>query len=154
MAANGAHGAHGGRETATAECSVVEIKPLTALDDAAADRGHALFLAGGISNCPDWQSAAVDLFKAEYAGSARLTLINPRRNAYEPGSDNARLQIAWERSMLQRCSSVLFWFPKETLCPITLLELGMQMAGQKRMGEQLFVGWHPECAPHSASSAS
>jgi hypothetical protein len=37
---------------------------------------------------------------------------------------------------------VSFWFPKETLCPITLYELGKQSASNK----PIFVGVHPEYA--------
>jgi hypothetical protein len=95
-----------------------------------------LFLAGGISNCPDWQ-AAVELALAELPGYVH----NPRR----PGvlaADEAIAQIEWEHEALALSEVILFWFPKETLCPITLFELGVWSS----KGAPLIVGTHPEYA--------
>ena len=46
-----------------------------------------LFLAGGISKCPDWQAEAVK---------------------------EAAYQIRWKYEFLRRARVVLFWFPKES----------------------------------------
>jgi len=48
-------------------------------------------------------------------------------------------QISWEQDHLKKASAVSFWFPKETLCPITLYELGKQSVLEK----PIFVGVHP-----------
>src|SRR5207302_501959 len=48
-------------------------------------------------------------------------------------------QIAWEYHHLRQADAVLFWFPCETLCPITLYELGAMSMTAK----PLFVGAHP-----------
>lgn len=99
----------------------------------------ALFLAGGITGCPNWQA---DVCR-------RLTMIsvlvmNPRRARWDMagGEEAATEQIQWENSFLRLAGAILFWFPKETLCPIVLYELGAWSMTQKR----LFVGTHPEYA--------
>jgi hypothetical protein len=51
-------------------------------------------------------------------------------------------QIEWEFEMLQRADLVSFWFPSETLCPITLFELGIQIGSNRRV----VVGCHPDYA--------
>lgn len=96
-----------------------------------------LFLGGGISNCPDWQSDIIKLL-ADTPGIA----LNPRRTG-EFTEDIADEQITWEYYALRSVDTVLFWFPKETLCPITLLELGVFT---QRPNTHLVVGTHPEYA--------
>ena len=95
----------------------------------------SLFLAGGISNCPDWQS--------QYSSSLSdtgLLLLNPRRAVFERSPEIDLQQISWEHFGLRGASGVSFWFPKESLCPITLLELGRCAVE----GKVMFVGVHPE----------
>jgi Nucleoside 2-deoxyribosyltransferase like len=99
--------------------------------------GIDLFLAGGISNCPDWQADAGSML-ADVEGWA----LNPRRGGvFDPSS--AEKQIMWEHKALKIAKAILFWFPKETLCPITLYELGVF---SQRKHVPLFVGVHPEYA--------
>lgn len=52
-----------------------------------------------------------------------LIIANPRRKGDFVPAD-AIDQITWEHTAISRSSIVTFWFPSETLCPITLLELG------------------------------
>jgi hypothetical protein len=33
-------------------------------------------------------------------------------------------QIQWEFEHLRKADTILFWFPKESICPIALYELG------------------------------
>lgn len=96
-----------------------------------------LFLAGGISNCPDWQSEMV-----ENLTQLDITVLNPRREIYTD-EDSAAKQIAWEHQALQMVTTISFWFPEETLCPITLFELGVFT---QRKNVRLFVGTHPNYA--------
>ena len=77
-----------------------------------------LFLGGGISNCPDWQAEMIEHF----INSAHVTIYNPRREDFSP--DNEEQQICWEFDKLSKADMLVFWFPKETVCPITLYELG------------------------------
>lgn len=96
----------------------------------------SLFLAGGITNCPVWQRNLVELLK-----ETKLVLINPRRGEeliYDLALE--KKQIKWEFYHLKKSSGVSFWFPKETLCPITLYELGKEVLSKK----PLFVGIHPD----------
>jgi hypothetical protein len=95
----------------------------------------SLFLAGGIMGCPDWQWEMVAAL-----GSTALVLLNPRRAHYQFDEEAAREQIMWEHTHLRRATAISFWFPKETLCPITLYELGAWSMTDKK----LFVGTHPD----------
>ncbi len=94
-----------------------------------------VFLAGGISNCPDWQKDAV-----EHLQYTNLVVINPRRKFYDSSDEEARIQIEWEHKYLVMADIILFWFPKETLCPITLFEYGKYLVSKK----PLVVGVHPD----------
>jgi len=93
-----------------------------------------LFLAGGITDCPDWQAEA--LF---YLGNSDLTILNPRREFYSD-TTSAQEQIEWEYKALHTVPIVSFWFPEETLCPITLYELGVF---SQKPEVKLVVGTHP-----------
>jgi len=69
-----------------------------------------------------------------------LVLLNPRRADFPiHDSDAALQQITWEHVHLRRATSILFWFPCETLCPIVLYELGAWSMTTK----PIFVGVHP-----------
>jgi hypothetical protein len=97
---------------------------------------RTLFLAGGISGCPDWQREIVALL-----ADTPLVLFNPRRADFpihDPSA--AEAQIAWEHEHLRRAEAILFWFPCETLNPIVLYELGAWSMTNK----PLFVGVHPD----------
>ena len=97
-----------------------------------------IFMAGGITNCQDWQQEMRKLLE-----DTELTLVNPRRENFPMDDPNAsQEQIAWEYSALRLCDAILFWFPKETLCPIVLYELGAWSMQEK----PIFVGCHPEYA--------
>lgn len=86
-----------------------------------------LFLAGGISNCPDWQSEVIKML-----GDTDLNIANPRRPyGLEKTGDAAAKQIAWEHEMLSRAAVTLFWFPAGAIQPIALLELGRKMTENK-----------------------
>jgi hypothetical protein len=98
-------------------------------------QGNAIFCAGGISNCPDWQSKMVELLKP-----SPWIILNPRRANFPIDNPNAsKQQIAWEHKHLRLASAILFWFPQETICPIALYELGAFSMTDK----PLFVGIHP-----------
>ena len=96
-----------------------------------------LFLAGGITSCPDWQQDYRKLLENE----PNLILLNPRRKNFDVRDPNASdFQITWEHENLEGSDMVSFWFPEETLCPITLFELGKISAKQSK---PIFVGTHP-----------
>jgi hypothetical protein len=96
----------------------------------------AIFLAGGISNCPDWQSELV-----KYLENEDILLFNPRRKIFpENNSLESEKQIKWEYKYLKKSDIISFWFPRETLCPITLYELGKSYMTDKT----IFVGINPD----------
>ena len=96
----------------------------------------SIFLGGGITDCPDWQQDVCNALK-----SYDVDLVNPRRHEFDITNPNMSSgQIKWEYEHLSRCNYIIFWFPSETLCPITLYELGFYAS----KGKKLFVGCHPE----------
>jgi hypothetical protein len=95
-----------------------------------------LYLAGGITKCPDWQQEMIHLL-----AQTDLVIFNPRRRHFpieDPSA--AEEQIRWEHHPLRFASDIQFWFPCETLCPIALYELGAWSMTDK----PIYVGVHPE----------
>src|SRR5436190_14736780 len=103
--------------------------------------GPSVFLAGGISDCKNWQSEMVAALK-----QTNVTVLNPRRTVFPAGDlEENRRQIAWEYHHLELANLVAFWFPPETLCPIALFELGALCA----LSRPLVVGADPHYARRS-----
>jgi hypothetical protein len=94
-----------------------------------------VFLAGGITDCWNWQAqAALEL-------PPGLLLLNPRRPNWPIGDPTASAgQIAWEHEHLRIADVILFWFTWETVQPITLFELGAHAP----TGRRIAVGCHPK----------
>lgn len=102
----------------------------------------SIFVAGGISDCPDWQEDIVSIIDL-----SKYDVINPRRvGGFDRTGATAEAQITWEAYALDRVSTYLFWFPKETLCPITLFELGKVLEMAKQASISIIVGWHENYA--------
>ena len=95
----------------------------------------SLFLAGGITDCPDWQKDMVAKLK-----DLPLVIFNPRRSHFPQYENAAREQIEWEYAYLRKVTAISFWFPQETLCPIVLYELGAWSMTNKK----IFLGVHPD----------
>lgn len=88
-----------------------------------------MFLAGGITGCPDWQSTIAELLT-----DTDLVLLNPRRPDFPIGDKSAAYQqILWEFMHLRKAERILFWFPAENAagCPIALYELGAWLMTDK-----------------------
>lgn len=97
-----------------------------------------IFLAGGITSCPIWQPIVIEGLK-----NTKCVLIDPRRDDWDVNDKTLEeQQIKWEHFHLDNSMSIVFWFPKETLCPITLFELGKHL----NTGHRLYIGCHPEYA--------
>lgn len=91
----------------------------------------SIFLAGGITGCPNWQQKAEQLLKNKYE------VHNPRQENFDVTNPHAaREQIEWESHYLNRADVIIFWFCEETIQPIALFELGRWSYVQKR----IFVG--------------
>lgn len=96
----------------------------------------SVFLAGGITDCPDWQARM-----AKHLSNSGLIVLNPRRaNFPVDDPDAAPAQIKWEFVHLRLATIVLFWFCAETLNPIVLYELGAWSMTDK----PIFVGSDPD----------
>lgn len=101
------------------------------------DLRNSVFLAGGITDCPDWQQEMVKMFAND-----DITILNPRRQNFPIEDPKAAMkQITWEHFALRASEMISFWFPCETICPIILYELGAwSMVSEK----PIFVGVHPD----------
>lgn len=105
------------------------------------DVGPVVFMAGGITGCPDWQSEVINHYKNGPQANSTTVLLNPRRTNFD--ITNPRLseqQIAWECRHIRKADWVYFWFPKEGKCLITLYELGEAIGS----GRNVRVACHPE----------
>lgn len=99
-----------------------------------------LFLAGGISGCQNWQSKMIDILQK--TPTSDMVIFNPRRDGdLAQEGDEASRQIAWEQAAMCRSNVISFWFPKETLCPITLFELGYAVGLKKKMAVGIEPGY-------------
>lgn len=100
---------------------------------------RSVFLAGGITGCPDWQAEARERI---HDRMPEAVVINPRRSVFDPSSDEA-LQVEWEHRHLHLVDVVLFWFPDASSDqPIAMYELGAAL----HRGASVAVGaeqaWH------------
>jgi len=102
------------------------------------DPVSSVFLAGGITGCPDWQQEMCGKLDDSGFGGR---VYNPRRADFPIHDPNAALaQITWEYYALEQSDAISFWFAKETIQPIVLFELG-RWSGKNK---PIFVGVHPE----------
>lgn len=98
----------------------------------------SLFLAGGITNCPDWQSEMINEFE-----NFPITIYNPRRENFPIDDPKASdEQITWEYAHLQTADIISFWFSKGSLNPIVLYELGM-WGNSKLHTKKIVIGIDP-----------
>ena len=96
----------------------------------------SVFLAGGISNCPDWQSEVVKAI-TDYD----ITVFNPRRKNFPILiAEESEKQIKWEYIRLRKADIIIFWFSAATLNPISLFEYGSAL----ERNQKLIVGVHPD----------
>lgn len=91
--------------------------------------GVRIFLAGGITNCKNWQADLIKKMKEQNIDEGidlPILLFNPRRENFPIDDPNAsREQIEWEFNELRDAHIIIFWFSKGSLNPIVLYELGM-----------------------------
>lgn len=87
----------------------------------------AVFLAGGISKCPNWQRELTKML-----ATTNYAVLNPRREHFNTNDHHAaELQIQWEFEHLRKADLISFWFCKETIQPIALFELGAWSPSEK-----------------------
>lgn len=121
---------------------MVYIEAIEEVDDSVLSKGVSIFLGGGITACGNWQNSIRQILERECSNDV-LSIINPRRANFDTSkTGEAEKQIIWEHSFLRKATAILFWFPSETLCPITLYELGTWSAMSPP--KPIFVGCHPD----------
>lgn len=114
-----------------------------------------VFLAGGITNCPDWQKEVIDNLKkydAKYPGELdKLVVFNPRRPNFPIGDPNAsREQITWEFNALNEMDIFSMFFtdgPSDQ--PICMYELGrnilrMQVLNPANYDHRIVISCDPK----------
>lgn len=87
-----------------------------------------IFLAGGVTYCPDWQQKVIDqLLKERCLSDKDITIYNPRREEWDinSGEEESIKQIEWEAKRFMKSNIFSFYFcNSESPQPITLFELG------------------------------
>lgn len=86
-----------------------------------------VFLAGGITNCWEWQDAVIEELKKRCKeGYNDLVIINPRRKNFPINDPNAsKEQIEWEFEMLEKADIFSMYFTEGVSDqPICMYELG------------------------------
>ena len=89
-----------------------------------------IFLAGGITDCADWQSTVVSSFEADKDFKDKnIILYNPRRENWNMSMNSkaeAQRQIEWEFKRLEKMDifSMYFAASQTSVGPICLYELG------------------------------
>lgn len=89
-----------------------------------------LFLAGGITNCDNWQDKVIKYLDDHYADSTEgLILYNPRRTDFPIHDPNAsKKQISWEFNALENCDIFSMYFcAGDSDQPICMYELGRNL---------------------------
>lgn len=97
-----------------------------------------LFMAGGISGCWNWQDALYQAVSYHLdsllptgweLNNKPFTIASPRRaHGLEKDGNAAAEQIAWEYAAMSRTALTSFYFTRDTVQPITLLELGKHLS--------------------------
>lgn len=105
------------------------MRVVTAVEnDFGKDNEIRLFLAGGITNCPDWQKAVIERL-SEIRELDDLVVFNPRRENFPIHDPNASdEQIKWEFDRLQIMDLFSMFFTSgESDQPICMYELGRNL---------------------------
>ena len=98
-----------------------------------------LFLAGGITNCEDWQSKVID--ELNNMSLDNLLVFNPRRKDFDiTDKDASRKQIEWEFKHLNNMDIFTMYFAKSenSVQPICMYELGRHL---ERMQHRFPKDW-------------
>lgn len=107
-----------------------------------------VFLAGGITNCPNWQLKFHGILskKIEETVTNDFTIFNPRRDNFPIHDPNAsQEQIQWEHNALRLSDIILFWFSRGSDNPIVFYEYGTWLTRNYHFSRPMvLVGCDPE----------
>src|SRR5690348_9015550 len=91
----------------------------------------SVFIAGGITDCPNWQQDVIRLFE-ENLGRSQVALLNPRRKNFPiERKSESKVQIEWEFDHNNFCPLQLIKFPFNLYFGFTLSFDGKILAGHK-----------------------
>lgn len=104
------------------------------------DDDVVVFLAGGITNCPNWQKEVIELLQRAVSRYSNLVILNPRRDNFPIDDLNAaEEQITWEFNALERCTVFSMYFSDgDSDQPICMYELGRNIV---RMQMKYPIDW-------------
>jgi len=106
------------------------IRFVTAPEEIKVKQPIKLFLGGGITSCPDWQSEIIEKLIEDSESKNHdylcdVIVYNPRRPYFPMNiKEEAERQITWEYHKLKESDIIAFWFSNGSLNPIVLYELG------------------------------
>ena len=101
-----------------------------------------IFLAGGITNCDNWQKDIIKKLEdcsdyEEY--KENFVIFNPRRDNFDITKDDPNEQIRWEFNMLEKCHVFSMYFCEGISDqPICMYELGRNIV---RMQNRFPTDW-------------
>ena len=95
------------------------------------DRPIGVFLAGGITDCQNWQRITIEKLSEEFSDwhHKHAVILNPRREEF-PINDPyaAREQITWEFKALEQCHIYsMYLCTSRSVQPICMYELGRNL---------------------------
>ena len=93
------------------------------------DKDVSVFLAGGITNCRDWQWEAIKKIEDNHSYDS-LVILNPRRDNFPMNNKLAGYQqILWEFEMIEKCDIFSMYFvSSDSDQPICMYELGRNIS--------------------------
>ena len=110
----------------------MNVKVITAVEQYEKQPGEVTcFLAGGITDCGEWQDEVINYLENVDVDLTGLVLFNPRRKNFpihDPNASNE--QITWEFNMLEQMDifSMYFANSSKSVQPICMYELGRNLA--------------------------
>lgn len=96
----------------------------------------SVFLAGGITNCYNWQKEVFNYLRDhDNINPIDLRIYNPRRDHFDIENDSAKEQIEWEYNMINNEATIfsMYFCNSESDQPICMYELGMRLGKLKSM---------------------
>jgi nucleoside 2-deoxyribosyltransferase len=112
----------------------VVFMPTTPVTQPIYENPVSIFLAGSIEmgNAIPWQAHLTEELR-----DLEVTVCNPRRGKWstnlnpEATDDLFKNQVEWELAALEAVDIIVFFFDKNTLSPVTMLELGLEAKSGK-----------------------
>ncbi len=118
------------------------MKVITAPDNYELQKDEiSVFLAGGITNCPQWQNDIIKRLEEEYYDTYKLVVFNPRRENFPIHDKSASYrQIEWEFENLEKADIFSMYFCSGISDqPICMYELGRNIA---KMQMRFPIDWN------------